>query len=105
MPFVVRPYRRFPVVSPVTYENGYEEGQGIVWNLSHTGWRLSGDLPLALGDICSLTVMLSVNTPLSVLAGVVRWVQGEDVGIETLAMDGKSQAHLGKYIRERMKEL
>jgi hypothetical protein len=105
MAFTVRPYRRLPVASPVTYENGWQEGQGIVWNCSHTGWRLSGDLPLALGDICSFTVRLPQHPPIAVLAGVVRWVRGEDVGIETLAMEGKSQAHLGKYIRERMKEL
>jgi hypothetical protein len=98
MAFILRPYRRFPVVSPVTYENGVQEGQGIVWNLSHTGWRLSGDLPLALGDICSLTVVLPQHPPISVLAGVVRWVRSEDAGIETLAMDGTAQAHLGKYI-------
>lgn len=61
MPFVVRPYRRFPVVSPVTYEHWWRAGQGMVWNLSSTGWRLSGDLPLALGDICSLIVTLPSN--------------------------------------------
>lgn len=103
MPFVLRPYRRFPVVSPVTYEHEGQEGQGIVWNLSPTGCRLSGNLPLELGDICSLTVMLPTNTPVSVLAGMVRWVRGEDVGIETLAMDRKSQSQLGRYIRQRMK--
>lgn len=102
MAYIVRPYRRIPVVSPVTYEHGFQEGQGTVWNLSPTGWRLSGNLPLAPGDICSLTVTLPTNTPISVLAGAVRWVRGEDVGIETLAMDGQSQAQLGRYIRERM---
>ncbi len=49
--------------------------------------------------------MLPTNTSISVLAGVVRWVQGEDIGIETLAMDGKTQAQLGRDIRERMKAL
>jgi len=38
MPFVLRPYRRFPVVCPVTYEHWFREGEGIVWNLSPTGW-------------------------------------------------------------------
>ena len=103
MPFVLRPYRRFPIVSPVIYENGLSEGQGIVWNLSPTGCPLSGNLPLACGDICSLTVIFPTNTRVSVLAGMFRWVRGEAVGIETLAMDGKSQATLGRYIRQRMK--
>lgn len=105
MAFVVRPYRRFPIVCPVTYEHGWREGEGIVWNLSPTGWRLSGDLPLERGDVCSLRVTLLPNKPVSVAAGIVRWVRGQEFGLETLVMDGKAQAHIGKYIRERMKEL
>ena len=61
MAFVLRPYRRLPAVIPATYEHWLGEGEGIVWNLSSSGWRLSGDLSLALGDICSLTVMLPTN--------------------------------------------
>ena len=46
MPFSIRPFRRFPVCCPVTYQCGDFEGHGTVWNLSCTGWRLSGDLPM-----------------------------------------------------------
>lgn len=66
---------------------------------------LSGDLPLAIGDVCSLTMPLPTNKQISVAAGVVRWVREGEFGIETLVMDGKAQAHRGKYIRERTKEL
>jgi hypothetical protein len=105
MPFVLRPYRRFPVNIPVTYENWFREGEGIVWNLSPTGWRLSGDLPLQRGDVCTLKVRLPTHKEISVAAGIVRWVQGQDYGIETLVLDEEAQARLGKYIQERMKEL
>lgn len=105
MPFVLRPYRRFPVVCPVTYEHGWREGEGIIWNLSPMGWRLSGNLPLECGDVCSLNMVLPTNKQISVAAGIVRWVRGEDYGIETLVMDGQGQARIGQYIRERIKEL
>lgn len=105
MAFVLRPHRRFPVVCPVTYEHWFREGEGIVWNLSPTGWRLSGDLPLQRGDVCTLNVMLPTHKQISVAAGIVRWARGEDFGLETLVMDGTAQARLSKYIRERMKEL
>lgn len=36
-----------------------------------TGWRLSGNLPLEPGDICSLIVILPTNTPVSVSAAIV----------------------------------
>ena len=100
MAYILRPYRRFPVVIPATYENWSQGGQGIIWNLSSAGWRLSGDLPLAIGDICSLSMTLPTNQPIAVLAGVVRWVRGEEFGIETLAMNDESQERLNEYIQE-----
>ena len=105
MPFIVRPDRRFPVVIPATYENWSQEGQGVIWNLSSWGWRLSGDLPLVIGDICSLSMTLPTNKQIMVLAGLVRWVRGEEFGIETLAMNKKSQARLSRYIQERIETL
>ena len=56
MPFSIRLYQRFPVHCPVTYNAGPFQGQGTVWNLSCTGWRLSGDLPMRPGETLSLTV-------------------------------------------------
>lgn len=105
MAFVLRPYRRFPVVIPATYENWSQEGEGIIWNLSSAGWRLSGDLPLAIGDICSLSMTLPTNQHIAVLAGVVRWVRGEEFGIETLAMNKTAHARLNTYIQERIQAL
>ena len=46
MPFLIRPSRRFPVCCPVTDQSGLFEGHGTVWNLSCTGWRLSGYVPM-----------------------------------------------------------
>lgn len=36
MPYVVRPYHRVSIVSPVTYEHWTQQGQGMAWNLSRT---------------------------------------------------------------------
>ena len=101
MSFVLRHSRRFPVVSPMTYEHWFLEGEGIVWNLSPTGWRLSGTLPLQLGDVCSLRVRLPTRKQISMAAWTVRWVRGEEFGIETLVMDGKARARLRDSIRKR----
>ena len=77
MPFSIRPPCRFPIYCPVTYQTGLFEGQGTVWNLSLSGWRLSGDLPLRVGEVCSLTVNLSIDQRVYMAAGIVRWVRGE----------------------------
>jgi hypothetical protein len=75
MPFLIRPSRRFPVHCAVTYNAGPFQGQGIVWNLSCTGWRLSGDLPMRPGETLSLTV-----TPIS-FGVVASWLEADQLGI------------------------
>jgi hypothetical protein len=54
MAFSILPFCRFPV----TYNAEPFQGQGTIWNLSCTGGRLSGDLPMRLGEMLSLTVTL-----------------------------------------------
>src|SRR5215831_12966368 len=89
MPFTIRPYCRIPVSCPVTYQTGLFEGYGTVWNLSLTGWRFSGDLPLRIGEVCSLTVTLPPYQLVYVAAGIVRWVRGEEYGRRARGEDGQ----------------
>ena len=102
MPFAIRPYHRFPVCCPVTYQTGLFESCGTVWNLSLTGWRLSGDLPLRIGEVCSLTVILPPYQPIYVAAGIVRWARGEDFGVETFVIDEDSEKDLEEYLCQRL---
>jgi len=107
MPFTIRPYRRFPIHCPVTYQTGLFEGSGTMWNFSRTGWRFSGDLPLRVGEVCSLTVNLSIDQTIYVTAGIVRWVRGEacqdqEYGVETLVIDDESREGLEKYLGRRV---
>ena len=105
MPFAQRYHYRFPVFIPVRYERGNGTGYGSVTNLSQQGWRLSGSLPLELGALCSLNVRLPTMKVVSVVEGRVRWVCGEECGIETVAMDPKSQERLNTYIQDRVRAL
>ena len=57
MSFSIRPHR-FPVYCPVSYHAGLSEGYGTIWNISLTGWRLSADRPLRLGQSFPMTVTL-----------------------------------------------
>jgi hypothetical protein len=105
MPFVIRPYRRFPVFCPVKYEVRVHAGYGTVMNFSPRGWRVHGNLPLQPGEVSSLKVQLPTHKRVSVAAGIVRWVQGEEFGIETLVMSAESQEVLHEYLAERLKAL
>jgi hypothetical protein len=83
---------------PVIYQTGLFEGLGTVWNLSLTGWRFSGNLPLRLGEVCSLTVNLLTHQPIYVAAGIVRWARGEEYGVETLVIDEESREDVEDYL-------
>ena len=104
MPFKIRPYRRFPVQGSVTYNAGLYQGRGTVWDLSRYGWRLSGNLPLRVGQTCSLTVSLSNHHSVFVASVMVRWVRGDEYGVETLMTDEINEDHIAHDIRERARE-
>jgi len=105
MPCLIRPSRRCPVCCPVTYHCGLFEGHGTVWNLSLTGWRFSGTLPLRIGEVCFLTVNLPIQATLYVAAGIVRWVRGEEeYGVETLVIDDESREDMEQYICQRVEK-
>lgn len=103
--FAFRHHYRFPVFGPVHYEHANREGYGTVINVSLIGWRVSGSLMLAPGDVCTLIIKLFTKTWISVAAGKVRWVRGEEAGIEKLVMTQESEARLNAYILERIKTL
>ena len=102
MPFSIRSFRRFPICCPVTYQCGLFEGHGNVWNCSRTGWRISGNLPLRLGEVCSLTVTLPPYQLVYVAAAIVRRVRGEEYGVETLVLDNESCDDLEEYLDQQI---
>ena len=75
-----------------------------MWNLSLTGWRFSGNLPLRIGEVCSLTVSLSTQETFYVAAGIVRWMRGEEYGVETLVMDDESREDMEQYVCQRVED-
>ena len=100
MPFIIRPYRRFPVQCPVSYNAGPCQGLGTVWNFSVNGWKLSGDVPLRVGQTCPLTVTLPNQESLFVAAAIVRWVRGQEYGLETVAIDKEIHSRLKDFITQ-----
>jgi hypothetical protein len=99
MPFPIRPYRRFPVQCVVIYQAGPFPGYGTVWNLSCSGWRLSGDLPMRLGETLSLTVTLPNQQHIEVSEAVVRWSRGQKFAVETVTIETHTQARLQQYVK------
>lgn len=92
MPFTIRPTRRFPVPGAFTYNTGPFKGQGTAWNLSCTGRRFSGGLPLYPGATLSLTVTLPNAQRIVVPEAVVRWSRSQEFGIQTVETPKHTQA-------------
>lgn len=99
MSFSIRPYRRFPVQCSVTYHAGPFHGQDTVWNLSCTGWRLSGDLPMKPRETLSLSVTLPNEQRIEVPEAIVRWSRGQEFAVENLAMEPYPDARLQHYVK------
>ena len=104
MPFSIRPFRRFPVQCNVTNNAGPFQGQGTAWNLSLNGWKLSGDVPLRVGETCSLTVNLPIEESIFVAAAIVRWVQGQEYGLETLVVETQMHSRLEDLLKRLVQE-
>ncbi len=105
MPCLIRPSRRFPVCCPVNYNAGPFQGQGTVWNLSCTGWRLSGDLPMRPGETLSLTVKIPNEQHILIPEAVVRWSRGQEFSVENVAIEPYAQARLQHYVKRLVQEL
>ena len=100
MPFSIRPFRGSPVQCSVTYHAGLFQGQGTIWNLSLSGWKLSGDVPLQVGQTCSLTVNLPNQSSIFVATAIVRWVRGQEYGVETLVVENQTQSRLEHLVKQ-----
>ena len=99
MPFSIRLYRRFPVQCSVIYNAVPFQGQGTIWNLSCTGWRLSGDLPMRPGETLSLSVMLPNEQRIEVPDAVVCWPRGQEFAVENLVVERHTHARLQHYLK------
>ena len=104
MPFTLRLYQRFPVHCSVTYHAGLFQGQGTVWNVSLSGWKLSGDVLLQVGQTCSLTVNLPNEGSICVATAIVRWVRGQEFGLETLAIEKQTHSRVEQVIKRFVQE-
>ncbi len=104
MPFTLRPYRRFPVQCAVTYHAGLFQGLGTIWNLSCSGWRLSGDLPMRPVEILSLTVTLPNEQCIVVPEAIVRWSRGQEFAVDNVVIAPHTHARFQHYVKRLVRE-
>ena len=100
MPLEIRPCRRFSICCPVTFIVGRFQEHGTVWNISLTGWRFSGNLPLKERWLRGIDVRDRL-----LLARMVDENRGRGgYDLETLVIDDESQEDLDEYLWQRLAE-
>ena len=101
--YAVRKKLRTPVHFQFCYFCDGTLANGIVWDLSETGWRATGERPVDVGT--ETTVYLTLcdgkrSDNLLIDAAVVRWSNGGDAGWEIIRMDDANRARLTDFIEQ-----
>ena len=104
MVFSIHPYCRVSVHFSATYNAGPFQGQGLVWNLSCTGWRLSGDLPMRPDDALSLTVTLPNEQRITNPESVVRWSTELKCAVENMVIERHTEGRFQQDVRRWAQE-
>lgn len=92
--FVMRKNQRFRASVPVLYRGKGFVGEGMVKDLSLSGWQIRGNEPVTVGIPLALRVFLPGEPePLKIDQAIVQWVKGLEFGVE---FDPPSRMVLGR---------
>jgi PilZ domain len=99
-PHYSRTYHRFPLHYPVIFGGAPFVGEGILNNLSLMGCSILCDREVLCGSKVRVSVLLPNQTPaLSIDLGTVKWVQGEEFGVEFLRLPLEARKRLNNALR------
>lgn len=77
---------------------------GIVWDLSATGWRATVDRPVPIGLEKSVFMTLRDVKgchPIFIDSAIVRWSEGHHTGWEITRIDDNTYARLTEFMEQR----
>jgi hypothetical protein len=81
--FVMRKNQRFRASVPVLYQGKEVDGEGMVKDLSLSGWQIRGNEPVSVGMSLVLRVFLPEEAePLRIDPAIVQWVKGLEFGVK-----------------------
>ena len=99
-PHYSRTYHRFPLHYPVVFGGAPFVGEGILTNLSLKGCSVLCDREVLCGSDVRVSVLLpDQTTALSIELGTIKWVQGEQFGVEFLRVPLEARQRLNNMLR------
>ena len=82
-PFMVRKEQRFRQSVPVQYRGDVVNGEGLIHDLSLSGGRIVGNVPVSVGMSLLLRLSLPGDAePFQLDQVTVRWVTGLEFGVD-----------------------
>lgn len=102
--YAVRKQLRTSVQGMFSYPINGIWAMGKVWDMSQTGWRITGEHPLPIGleTIVFLTLRNGDDLHhLLIESAIVRWSDGLQAGWEIVRMDAVSQGSLAEVMEQR----
>jgi len=101
-----RTYHRFPLFYPVIFGGAPFVGEGVLTNLSMTGCSVMCDREVLRGSDVRVSVLLPDQTAaLSIDLGRIRWVQGNQFGVEFVLLPLEARQRLNRTLRIELIEL
>jgi hypothetical protein len=101
-----RTYHRFPLFYPVIFGGAPFVGEGVLTNLSMTGCSVMCDREVLRGSDVRVSVLLPDQTAaLSIDLGKIRWVQGNQFGVEFVLLLLEARQRLNRTLRIELIDL
>ena len=95
-----RTYHRFPLFYPVIFGGAPFVGEGVLTNLSLMGCSVMCDREVLCGSDVRVSVLVPNQTPaLSIDLGTIKWVQGNQFGVEFLRLPLEARQRLNRTLR------
>jgi hypothetical protein len=101
--YAIRKKLRTPVQCQFCYFVDGTLANGIVWDLSETGWRSTGERPVPVGTETTVYITLREGKKshnVLIDGAVVRWSKGGDAGWEITRMDEASRDRLADFVEQ-----
>ena len=99
-PHYSRTYHRFPLFYPVIFGGAPFVGEGILSNLSLMGCSVMCDREVLCGSDVRVSVLFPDQMPaLSIDLGTIKWVQGNQFGVEFLRLPFEARQRLNRTLR------
>lgn len=96
----VRTYYRFPLNYPVIFDGAPFVGEGVLTNLSLKGCSVTCDREVLCGSDVRVSILLNNQPPaLPVELGTIKWVKGNQFGVEFVRVPLEAQQRLNHRLR------